>query len=196
MIVAFDTGMLSLALHQKGKFPNDPDTGQPVEKPRERIEHLVEELTKARATIVIPAPSLAEFLVVVGKAATAYIQTINRSARFDIRPFDEMAAIEAAQMFMQFQASGDKKGGGEGDWQKVKVDQQIVAVAKVNRAQCIYTSDKGIVNIAAAYGLACTPVWRLPPPPTDSQGNLFRDSSELSSEQLPASEQSPDDGQG
>ena len=173
--------MLSLALSQQGNIPHDPETGQPVEKPRERIQHLVDELTEARATIVIPTPSLAEFLVVVNEAGPAYIKTMNRNASFEIRPFDEMAAIETAEMFKQFLADDNKKGGGEGDWQKVKVDQQIVAVAKVNRAGRIYTSDKGIVNIAVAWGLACTPVWDLPLPPP-RQGDMFSGPSGPSSE--------------
>jgi hypothetical protein len=65
VIVLFDTGMLSLALHQTARFPLDPSTGLPVTRPKDRVEFLVAELSKQRAQIIIPTPALAEFLVVV-----------------------------------------------------------------------------------------------------------------------------------
>ncbi len=94
MVVAFDTGMLSLALHQTARFPRDPSTGLPVDRPKQRIELLVSQLSKSKATILIPAPAFAEFLVVVEEAGPSYLNKINKSARFEIEPFDTMAAIE------------------------------------------------------------------------------------------------------
>ncbi len=173
MIVAFDTGMLSLALHQTARIPVIPGTTTPVSRPRERIEFLIGELSKDKATIVIPTPALAEFLVVVEEAGPKYLQQIDKSSRFDIQPFDEMAAIEAAQMFRAFKAAGDKRGGATGDWQKVKVDQQIVAIAKTRRAERIYASDQDIVSIAKSWNLDCIPVWELPLPPEEPQQDLF-----------------------
>jgi predicted nucleic acid-binding protein len=172
VIVAFDTGMLSLALHQTARIPADPETGEPLTKPRERIEYLISELSKNKAQIIIPAPCLAEFLAIAEGAGPKYIQTLDKHARFDILPFDERAAIEAAEMMRAFKAAGDKRGGASGDWQVVKVDQQVVAIAKVNQAECIYASDRDIPKIAASWKVPCVRVWELPLPPEDAQGEL------------------------
>jgi hypothetical protein len=179
MIVAFDTGMLSLSLHQKAQFPHVPGTDAPVQQPKERIQFLVDELTNDRATIVIPAPALAEFLVVVEEAGPEYIRTLNRSARFDIRPFDTMAAVEAAEMFRLFRAAGDWRGGSTDERQKVKVDQQIVAIAKVSSAERFFAADRSILTIATSWksktnwNVHVIAVWDLPLPPLDAQGSLL-----------------------
>ena len=173
MVVAFDTGMLSLALHQKAKFPHDPETNSPVSEPAKRITYLIDELTKLRATIIIPTPALSEFLVVAHPAGPEYIQTLNKSARFDIKPFDTMAAVEAAEMFRSMRAPGDKRGGLEGDWQKINVDRQIVAIAKVNGAERLYVADNGVLAIATKWNVPCTAVWQLQLPPVDAQQHLF-----------------------
>jgi hypothetical protein len=170
--VVFDTGMLSLALHQTARIPVIPGTRTPVDRPRERIEHLIGQLSKDRETIIIPAPSLAEFLVVVEGAGPEYLKRIDRNARFEIHPFDTMAAVEAAQMFRSFQQAGDKRGGAIGDWQKVKVDQQVVAIAVTRQAGCLYTSDQGVVSVAGRRNVPCVPVWELPLPPEDPQAQL------------------------
>lgn len=175
MLVAFDTGMLSLALHQTARIPIDPETGTALTKARKRIEFLIEELTTQKATIIIPAPALSEFLVVAYPQGPDYIRTLTKSARFEIRPFDTMAAVEAAEMFRTFRTGGDKRGGATGDYQKIKVDQQIVAIAKSGGAERIYTADNGVRSIATNWKLPCTTIWELPLPPSDSQQDLFKD---------------------
>jgi hypothetical protein len=173
VIVAFDTGMLSLALHQTARFPLDPTTGVEVEKPRQRIEFLVSQLSREKATIVVPAPAFAEFLAVVEEAGPAYLKQMNRSARFEIASFDTKAAVEAAAILKSFKAGGDKRGGATGDWQRIKVDQQIIAVARSRGASHLYCSDGGIVTMSTRLELPCTPVWRLPLPEEDVQPSLF-----------------------
>lgn len=167
--------MLSLALHQTARFPTDPATNTPVLRPKERIEHLISGLSKDKAIIVIPAPALAEFLTVVENAGPQYIQQIDRSARFQIEPFDTMAAIEAAQMYRALKARGDWRGGATGDKQKVKVDQQIVAIAITRQALPIYTADTDIIKTCQALSLPCVAVWELPLPAEDPQQKLFTD---------------------
>ena len=66
MIVAFDADILCLLLYPSITPPIDPGTGKPVERARARLQHLVTELEASRARIVVPAPALAEFLVVAG----------------------------------------------------------------------------------------------------------------------------------
>jgi hypothetical protein len=165
--VVFDANMLSLLLHQKARIPCTPGTKVPVDRARERIDLLIDELQRRKETILIPAPALAEFLVLVEEAAPGYLHVLDKRATFDVAPFDEKAAIEAAAMVNAFREHlGDKKGGGEGDWQKVKVDQQIVAIAKAERVECLYTADRGIIKMAAAVGLKAIGLWDLAIPPS------------------------------
>ena len=66
-----------------------------------------------------------------------------------------------------------KRGGRSGTWAKVKVDQQIIAIAKVSGAERIYTADPGVVNLAKKVGLVAVMLWELPLPPVDAQGDLL-----------------------
>ncbi|MCY4662418.1 MAG: hypothetical protein OXF93_21815 [Acidobacteria bacterium] len=94
MVVAFDADILCLLLRPSIRPPLDPGTGHPVEHARAR--HLVAELESGAARIVIPAPALAEFLVVAGDDGPDYIKVIDKQAVMRIEPFDTVAAIEAA----------------------------------------------------------------------------------------------------
>ena len=169
MPVVFDANILSLLLHQTARIPCPPGSTTPTSNAKERIELLLAELTKAKETILIPAPALAEFLCVVEEAGPGYLQVVGRNSGFEIAPFDAKAAIEAADIMRRFaKESGHKKGLGEGDWQKVKVDQQIVAIAKAQGAECLYTSDRGVANMARAMNVKAVALWELPVPPSQT----------------------------
>ena len=110
----------------------------PVEHARERIDHLVKELEQSRIKIIIPTPALSEILVRAGTAGLAYLDRLNTSAAFRIVSFDQRAAVEVAAMTRDAMATGNKRGGAQGTWAKVKFDRQIVAIAKVEGANIIY----------------------------------------------------------
>jgi hypothetical protein len=171
--VAFDAGMLSLLLHQTARFPVCDD-GKPVTRPKDRIEHLIAELGKADAQIIIPAPAFAEFLNVVEDAGPAYLAEIEKTSTFTVEPFDTQAAVEAAWMFRTFKAKGDKRGGAEGPYQRVKVDQQIVAIARAKQAERVYTTDGQVVAICATLGMDVLHICDLPLPPEPEPPPLFR----------------------
>ena len=162
MIVAFDADILCLLLYPSITPPIDPGTGKPVEHARARLQHLVTELETSRARIVVPAPALAEFLVVAGDRGPDYIRVIDRQAVFRIEPFDTAAAIEAAASTRMARSRGDKKSGATGPWQCVKVDRQIVAVAKLRGVTEIYSNDSDMRKMAS--GLKVVSVWELPVP--------------------------------
>ncbi len=67
---------------------------------------------------------------------------------------------------------GDKRGGGEGTWAKVKFDRQIVAIAKVEGANVIYSDDRNVQTFAAGVGISVVKVADLPLPPEDPQAPL------------------------
>jgi predicted nucleic acid-binding protein len=164
VIVAFDNNVLCLLLHPDAQVPNDPETSQPVTGPRERIEYLVETLRKASARILLPTPVIAEFLTF---ASSDYLDEINRSQHFEIAPFDQRAAIEAAETLKKAIADGlGKKAGTDGAWQKIKVDRQVVAIARVAGATSIYTTDAAVAILARQSGITPVHVAALPLPPS------------------------------
>ena len=71
--------------------------------------------------------------------------------------------------------AGNKRSGAVGPWQKVKVDRQIVAVAKVHGVDELYTDDDGVRRLAESDGIRVKGVADLPPP-ADPQPPLFPDS--------------------
>lgn len=97
-------------------------------------------------------------------AGAKYLRLIHARAAFEIAPFDEKAAIEAAISQRAAFASGDKKSGAAGSYQKSKVDRQVVVIAKVAGCDVIYTTDRDVVNIAQRNGVGCKAVWELPLP--------------------------------
>lgn len=167
MVVAFDADILCLLLYSSITPPLDPNTGSPVTRSPDRLEHLVERLDTDRARIVVPAPALAEFLVVAGDDGPSYLSVISKQAVFRIEPFGTVAAVEAAAATHAAMARNDKKSGATGPWQCVKADRQIVAVAKQHGATEIYSNDSDMRKIASASGIKVVAVWELPLPPPD-----------------------------
>ena len=137
--------------------------------------NLVETLEAAQATIIIPTPALSEFLVLAASDAGAYLAQLTSSAVFVVESFDLKAAIEAAAAQRRAIDAGSKKSGATGPWQKVKVDRQIVAIAKVHGVDCLYTEDEDVRRIARADGVPVKDVADLPLPPVDPQPSFLAD---------------------
>ena len=170
MLAVFDAGMLSILIHPEATIPDDPSTGMPLTQAKERIAYLVNRLEEQRATIIIPTPALAEFLFVVDETGATYLRILHTYASFDIREFDEKAAIECAESQRKAFAKGDKKSGGTGTYQKSKVDRQIISVAKALQADVIYTTDDDVVRMVRTIGgLQVVAVWDLPLPTPDEE---------------------------
>lgn len=165
MAVAWDATMLSLLLHQTARIPAAPGSKTPITQARERIEKLMADLAKQKETILIPAPALTEFLYLVEDAGPGYVQTIDKKASFEVAPYDEKAAIEAAEIMKKFKKEdGRPSGRGEGARQTVKVDQQIVAIAKAEGVDCLYTADHGMFKMAQRLNVPVRGLWDLEPP--------------------------------
>ena len=197
MVAAFDNNVLCLLLHPDADVPNDPSTGKPVSRAKDRMSYLVERFREAGSRILIPTPVLAEFLTF---AAPDYLAIINSSAHFEIASFDQRAAIEVARAIQKAKAGPGKKLGLDAKWQKIKVDWQIAAIAKIGGAGTLYTTDSDLKTIAAEFKVNAVHVAELPLPPSE-EPTLFdvdaSDSSEPSStEPSPPSRRSPDDEQG
>lgn len=139
MIVAFDASVLVYLLDKNASPPQGAD-GQPISDCQARVSHLIAELQRVKAKIVIPAPSLAEILVYGGSAAADWLSILNTSRHISIVPFDARAAVEYAVMERE-RLSGPAKLSPR---PKAKFDNQIVAIARVEGAERIYSDDNDI----------------------------------------------------
>jgi hypothetical protein len=155
--VIFDTIFLSLLFYQNDRFPEDPSTGVPVTNPRERIEYLIEALEEQEAKILIPAQAIAELLAVAGPAGSLYLDELHGNSVFEIVPYDERAAIENGAL----EASGARRVG-DSPRQKIKVDRQIVAIAKIHAVDAIYSDDRDIKLLGSDLGIKVIKVSELP----------------------------------
>ena len=166
-MVVIDATTLMLLLRPGTAVPDG------VDKPKERIEFLVQRLQKEDTKIIIPTPALSEVLVRAGTAASQQIiEYLQKYAIFRIEPFDTRAAIEVAAMTRDAIAKGKKRGDSDATYAKLKYDRQIVAIARVSGADTIYSDDKGIGTLAGETIIKVVGIADLPLPPEDAQHPL------------------------
>ena len=163
-MVVFDTSTIVLSINPKAWPPTDPSTGKPVEKCKQRVDHLLETLGKARTPILIPTPVLAEFLVKAGPNKQQFLDIFFLSRNFEVGSFDVRAAIELADL-IDPDLQSLKKLDPTVTKAKVKFDRQIVAIAKSRRADRIYTDDVPLATVARNNGIATVMTWEIPLPP-------------------------------
>jgi predicted nucleic acid-binding protein len=169
---ALDATMLLLMLRPGTPVPAGPG-GVPIDRPKDRIDHLVNELDKANTKLIIPTPALSEALVSAGaEASQKIVDELTKWSVFQIAPFDTRAAIEVAAMTRAARGKGRKRGASNAPWAKIKYDRQIVAIAKVAGATTIYSDDSDIRAIAAEAKIAVKGLADLPLPPQSAQAEL------------------------
>jgi hypothetical protein len=156
-MVAFDTSFLILAFDEKAA------SRQAIPHLAERIDLLLADLKKSRTKVIIPTPALSEFLV---RADIALLEILNTSSLVKIAPFDQRAAIEAATMTRDaIREIGKKDQVAAATWAKIKFDRQIVAIAKVEGVDAIYSTDPDIVRHSQRAGIRCLGIPDLPTSP-------------------------------
>ena len=171
--VVFDSGILILLLQKGARAPVDPESKEPITRPKDRVEHLKKCLTEEKSKILIPTPVFSEFLVNAGAALEKYVDDISNEAYFEVVPFTVLAAIEAAvatHSAKQLRRTRDESE--KAAWQRVKIDIQILATAKVNKAEVIYTTDKGVVAQAELMEIPAIHLANLSLPPEDLQQEI------------------------
>ncbi|MCC5872980.1 MAG: hypothetical protein JJU22_11335 [Gammaproteobacteria bacterium] len=174
-MAVFDAAFLVYLFDPDANTPQDPETGAPITYFRERIEHLVSQLERSNEKIIIPAPALSEYLVRADEAGAERLHYLQNQGVFQIVEFGVLAAVELAALTREAISKGDKKSGVDAPWQQVKIDRQIVAIAKVARETRIYSGDSSLHAFAKQAGLEALGVADLDVPPEDAQGSLRLD---------------------
>jgi hypothetical protein len=169
--VLFDATFLLPLFTPSVPGPLNPNTNQPLEFLRERIDALIDGLDHARTKIIIPTPALSELLVGAGAAGPEYLNRLREYRAFKIESFDERAAVEAAfQLNGTLEQMGKKAAAEVADtWAKVKFDHQIVAIAKVNSVSIIYSDDRGVRTFGERAKMTVVGLSALPLPQTAAQ---------------------------
>jgi len=167
--VLFDTSALLLGLHPEAKPPVDPATGQPLEYAKQRVTYLIKSLSKARTKVIVPAPVLTEMLIGAGSAANEYITNLQQSP-FRVAPFDTRAAIECADLMAR---NATRAKAPANPRAKIKFDHQIVAIAKVEQVETIYSDDKDIHALASRAGISVVRSFELQLDPAERQLSLL-----------------------
>lgn len=161
MIAACDNTFLTLLLNEKAVSRPNPSTGKPAEHCRARIESLVDDLSTNGGTLIVPSLVLAECLCHT-TTPEAYMNVLSAYASIEVASFNKRAAYELSKIISEAQKAGDKRSGEKGNWQHVKMDRAIVAVAVVYGARTFYTDDDRQANFAKLAGLSVLHTWDLP----------------------------------
>ena len=140
-----------------------------------RLEHLLDKVASAGGKLIIATPALAEFLVGIDEAASDWINVLDRKRSVFVAPFDRRCAFECSLLDKAALGKGDKKGGRKDAWQRIKIDRQIVAVARLNQVTLIVTNDVGLRATATAAGITASRIDELPLPDSARQQSLLSD---------------------
>lgn len=124
MLAVLDTTMLTLVLKPDVEPPLDPSTKKPVSRAVDRVEHLLATLKEKSARVLIPATVWAEFLVAADESAQDYLELSKDKANFEIVPFDQISAVEAAIDQKRAIKAGNSKLTLSGTRQCLKADRQ------------------------------------------------------------------------
>src|SRR5712671_272865 len=123
-MVVIDATMLMLLFRADVPARIIDSKGKSIDHVPERLAYLVKTIEGSKSHIVIPTPVLSELLVRTTPQETQRIlEAIGSAAVFRIEPFEARAAIELALMTRGALAAGNKKGGSDQSWAKVKFDR-------------------------------------------------------------------------
>ncbi len=191
--VVFDNTFLTRIWQRNAPAPEDPETNAPLQSHNERLDFLLESLEGEGSKVIITTPALTELLLgIKGRSGQELLEEIDGSGIFEIKGFNRRAAVEAS-ILMQVHRSFSGRKANPGAWQKIKVDWQIVAIAKVENVSTIYSDDPDVKSFAETANLNCVSLPELPLPPEEPQQNLpFDGASEQANEKQTASDSEPE----
>jgi hypothetical protein len=127
-----------------------------------KVQTLITDLTEKNATVIIPAPVLTECLVRHGTGIQETLEKLKKYSCFEVRPFDERAAIELAMMLRGDTKASARNARKVATASKISFDKQIVSVVKTHGASTIYSDDGDLCSFAKEWGLQAIPLAQLP----------------------------------
>jgi len=143
-MVLFDTTVFSLYL--------DPSAKSPVNRAADRVTKLIHDVASRRDVIVIPTPVLSEVLAVSDHdKIQSILDRLDRVACFRFADFGRRAAVENAMIEKLSKTKLKHAKASLGNRQKLKVDRQIVAIAKVEGVNLIYSDDRDVQQIGMMF---------------------------------------------
>jgi len=149
----------------------DPRTAVEVSA---RLKGLLQDIDLTNGQLIIPVQVVGEYTSGADQAGQEVLAKLLGNRRIKVANFDHVAAVECAMMDKVAIASGNKRAPltREVSWQKVKVDRQIVAIARVLKVDRIISTDGDIPQIAKAVGVPCIAVEDLPLPAWAAQVHI------------------------
>lgn len=140
-----------------------------------RLKGLLEDIDRTNGQLIIPVQVVGEYTSGADQAGQEVLAKLLGNRRIKVANFDHVAAVECAMMDKTAIASGGHKRAPlnrDVSWQKVKVDRQIVAIARVLKVDRIISTDGDIPKIAKAVGIPCIAVEELPMPAWAAQVHI------------------------
>lgn len=172
MLVVLDTSFWLLALDESASPGAASGANEPIAHAKARVDGLLNELARTKAVVLVPTPVIAELFSRDDAGMGKYLALLRQSANFRTAAFDERAAVELAALNRKAYASGDKRAGAVGPWQKIKIDRQIIAIAKIHGAATIFTNDDQLVAQARLAEIEAISLAEVPIPEADRQYQL------------------------
>jgi len=164
-MIVLDTTALSL-LFVENSTARSVTTGKPIKHARDRLEFLVERISREEDVILIPTPCLAEILVrTPPDKIDELLKRLKTSPWFRVEAFDAAAAVELGIRTSRAIATRDKWEGLRADHTKIKFDRQIVSIAIVNGATEIVSDDSDVWAICERWNIPIRSLETLPLPP-------------------------------
>lgn len=151
----------------------DLDSKWVSEETRSRISYFVAMLDIAKSVIVVPTPAVAEYLVKANQAGLLSLKKLQGRALVRICDFNLASAYECALLDgAAMNGQQDKKDGSDSSWQKIKIDRQIVAIARVNSCTAMISNDESVAANCNRLGIDIFRFDDLPLPPEPAQKEL------------------------
>lgn len=129
-----------------------------------RMQGLFQILRAKKESIGIPAQVWAEFLDQAGERELNATQSIFKTTAFRLLPYDLKAVMETVEVVKAGRSARKSSKVEKRPRQSVKVDWQIIAIAKANGARLLITNDVDMLAEAERSGVSCAKICDLPIP--------------------------------
>ena len=140
-----------------------------------RLDNLFEIISKSGGVVILPTPAISELLIKTDSGTTAWLAALQRRSAVKVAPFDLRAAVECALISRLGDGTkaGKRAGTKPGEaYQKIKVDRQIAAIARVSGSDLLVTDDEGLIKICEFINIPTSRVVSLDLPASAMQSGL------------------------